>query len=38
VFFHMGAVGGPDLEEGQATGFDVERAPMAPGTATVVCN
>jgi hypothetical protein len=34
----MADVGGPDLEEGRATGFDVEQAPMAPGTTTVVRN
>ena len=38
VLFHMERVRGQDLEAGQATGVDAERAPMAPGRATVVRN
>jgi cold shock CspA family protein len=38
VFLHLADVGGPDLEAGQATGFDVEQSPMSPGTTTVFGN
>lgn len=30
VFFYMGGVGGPDLEEGQEVKFDIELSPEGP--------
>ena len=36
VFFHMGDVEGPDLEEGQELEFDIESSPKGPRASNVV--